>query len=118
MRFLMDRFGFRLGEEDTAIQFHSAPEEAARRLQLSIYAIVEMLRDGRLNRVEWAWRGFQSTVRMVKDGRSVVVFPCGLILEEGSGGDRKGDRWFCGFYVSDPRRGDVNHGNPWAWSRM
>lgn len=106
------------GEENQGIQFHSAPEECSRRLRLTISEIPEMLHRGELDVVEWAWRGRTwSTVRMVKGGRSVVVFNDGLILEEGNGGRRRGSCWFGPFYVSDPHAGDVGHGNKWEWTR-
>lgn len=102
--------------EDPRAQFASAIDEVARRLRVNIECFRSMLSDGCLHHVEWAWRGYISTVRMVNsDGRSVVVFDDGLILEEWTGGIRRDD-WFLGLHVADPRNGDCRKGNFWGWS--
>ena len=102
--------------EDSRAQFASAIDELARRLRVKVECLRSMLADGCLRYAEWAWRGYISTVRMVNsDGRSVVVFDDGLILEEGTGGKRRSD-WFLGFHVADPQHGDCKKGNHWGWS--
>lgn len=102
--------------EDSRTQFASAIDEVARRLSVGVECFRVMLSDGCLRYVEWAWRGYVSTIRMVNyHGRSVVVFDDGLILEEGTDGIRRND-WFLGFHVADPRNGDCKKGNYWGWS--